>query len=414
MSDVIENGRLNPVRSENRIESLDLLRGIAVLGILIMNIQAYAMVGAAYQNPYVWGDLSGINSLVWIAGYIFASGKFIAIFSMLFGAGIVLIGRKAEKKGKGGLGLHLSRNMWLIFFGCIHAYLLWYGDILFTYGVCSIPVFFMRKLSSRKLLVFGLLLLLGGASMSVMAGLTMDKWPEEARKESVQSWSPDQEKIDEEIAITRGDWGGLVIYRFPKTLSMQTMVLFFYTGWLVTGLMLIGMGLFKWGVFSGERSDAFYKKGFLYSFFPGMALVIWGVIQHFRHDFAYEYSMFQGAQFNYWGAVLVSFSYVCLIVLCHKRGYFRKLADILRTVGRMALSNYLFQTIICVLLFYGGPGLGLFSKIERWGQILVVFAVWLLLVSFSMIWMKNFRFGPFEWIWRSLTYWRTQPLRKEK
>ncbi len=405
--------RLSPVAANERIGSLDLLRGVAVLGILLMNIRAYSMIYASYLNPLAWGDFTGMNKAVWIMNHIFSEGKFIAIFSMLFGAGVVLIGRKAEEKGKGGLGLHLSRNMWLIFFGCIHAYLLWYGDILFTYGVCSIPVFFMRKISPRKLLIIGLLLVLVGSSMFMLAGLTLDTWPPEAKAGIKQDWTPGQEKIDKEISYSRGDWASHVAFRFPKVLSMQTVMLIFYIGWLVTGLMLIGMGLFKWGVFSGERTVNFYKKGFIYSFVPGIALIVSGMVKHFEHDFSFEYSMFLGSQFNYWGAIFISFSYVCLLIFLYKKGYAKRVMEILKTVGRMALSNYLLQTIICVLIFYGPPGFGLFCRVERWEQLLIVLFVWGLLVTFSVWWMKRFRFGPFEWIWRTLTYRKIQPLKKD-
>ena len=141
-----QNNLLSPVSSSDRIVSLDVLRGFAVLGILIMNIQSYSMIGAAYLNPNAFGDLTGLNKWVWILSHIFADSKFITIFSILFGAGIVLFTNKAAEKGRSAAGLHYRRTFWLFVIGLMHAYLLWYGDILVIYALCALFVFLFRRL----------------------------------------------------------------------------------------------------------------------------------------------------------------------------------------------------------------------------------------------------------------------------
>ena len=138
---------------------MDVLRGIAILGILIMNIQSFSMIGAAYINPTAYGDLTGMNKWVWVLSHVFADQKFMTIFSILYGAGIVLITKKAESKERLAVGLHYRRTFWLLVIGLMHAYLLWYGDILVTYGLCALVVFLFRKASPRKLLIIGLLVI---------------------------------------------------------------------------------------------------------------------------------------------------------------------------------------------------------------------------------------------------------------
>lgn len=408
----IQDQRALPVEGKNRIVSLDVLRGLAVLGILIMNIQVYSMTGIAFKNPYAWGDFTGINKAVWLFGHIFAAGKFFGIFSMLFGAGIILITDKAEKKSGKSMGLHFSRNIWLMIIGCVHAYMLWYGDILFAYGLCAIPVFFMRKFSPKTLLIVGLILVMIGSGITVLSGLTIDQWPEESRKSTMERWQPTQDKLQAEIDIKRGSWAGVVAYRYPILIGMQTFGIIFYTGWVVMGMMLIGMALFKWGIVTCERSSSFYLKGFMISFPVSLAVILWGLMKHFENGFSFKYSMMLGAQYNFWGSIVMSFSYICLVMYVYKAGLFKKAVAALQKVGQMALSNYLLQTIICVVIFYGTPGLGLFSRLERWEQAVVVLAVWFVLTLFSVKWMERYRFGPFEWIWRSLTYRKVQPLRK--
>src|SRR5258708_23123865 len=140
------------VAGPERIVPMDVLRGFALLGILVMNIQLFAMVEAAYDNPTAYGDLNGANFLVWLLSHLFADQKFISIFSMLFGAGIVLMWRKAERSGARPARLHYRRMGWLILFGLLHAYLLWYGDILYAYGICGLFVCLFRRKSPRTLI----------------------------------------------------------------------------------------------------------------------------------------------------------------------------------------------------------------------------------------------------------------------
>jgi uncharacterized protein len=402
--------RIGPVGVGERIASIDVLRGFALLGILIMNIQSFSMIEAAYLNPTAYGDLSGLNRWVWTLSHILANEKFISIFSMLFGAGIVLMTGRADAGGIRSGGLHTRRSIWLIVIGLLHAYLLWYGDILFTYGVCALIVFSRRKLPPRKLIIAGLIIFSVAFLLFMFFGISLRFWPEESKAESMQNWLPSEEAISAELAAYRGTWLEQMRARIPAAVALQTLVFLVLEGWRVCGLMLIGMALFKMGVFSAERSKRFYVAMVGIGYAVGLPLAITGVEKNFAAGWAFEYSMFLGSQFNYWGSLFVALGHVGVVMLACSSGLLGRLRRVLAALGRMALTNYLMQTVICVTIFYG-HGLGLFGYVERTHQVLIVFAVWAVQLFYSPIWLRHFRFGPAEWVWRSLTYGRRQPMR---
>jgi uncharacterized protein len=402
--------RIGPVGVGERIASIDVLRGFALLGILIMNIQSFSMIEAAYLNPTAYGDLSGLNRWVWTLSHIVANEKFISIFSMLFGAGIVLMTGRADAGGIRPGGLHTRRSIWLIVMGLLHAYLLWYGDILFTYGVCALIVFSRRKLPPRKLIIAGLIIFSVAFLLFMFFGISLRFWPEESKAESMQNWLPSEEAISAELAAYRGTWLEQMRARIPAAVALQTFVFLVLEGWRVCGLMLIGMALFKMGVFSAERSKRFYVAMVGIGYAVGLPLAITGVEKNFAAGWAFEYSMFLGSQFNYWGSLFVALGHVGVVMLACSSGLLGRLRRVLAALGRMALTNYLMQTVICITVFYG-HGLGLFGYVERKHQVLIVFAVWAVQLFYSPIWLRHFKFGPAEWVWRSLTYGRRQPMR---
>jgi uncharacterized protein len=407
------NTDLAPTAPSERIRSLDVLRGIAVLGILVMNIQSFSMVQAAYINPTASGDLTGLNKWVWILSHVFACEKFMTIFSVLFGAGILLLARRMESKGLSAAGVHYRRTFWLIVIGLIHAYWLWYGDILFTYGVSALLVYLFRKASPRKLLVAGLIVLAVPSLLYLMFGLSIPYWPPEVVESNMATWSPGPEAVAAEVAAYRGGWIKQMDARVPASIFHQTFLILIYYGWRVVGLMMAGMALFKWGVLSAERSNRFYRWAAVVGLGVGLPIVAAGVAVNFAKGWRMEFSMFNGWQFNYWGSLAVAFGYIGLVMLLCRSDLWSGLKGLFADVGRMAFSNYLLQTLICTTLFYG-HGFGLFGRVERTGQILIVVAIWVAVLFFSRLWLRSFRFGPVEWLWRSLTYRRRQPFRLER
>ena len=400
-----------PVTQVERIASIDVLRGFALLGILVMNIQAFAMIEAAYFNPAAYGDLTGANLLVWLCSHAFADQKFMTIFSMLFGAGIVLMAERAESRGLRPAGAHYRRMLWLVLFGILHAHLLWYGDILYLYGMCGLVVYLFRRLRAPWLIVLGLLSLAVVSALFVFFGWSMQFWPEEAMTDMANDWQPPPDEVAEELGIYRGGWLEQMARRVPAALKMETFVFFVWGAWRAAGLMLIGMALYKLGVFGARLSRVVYLGMSAAGLLLGLAIVLYGVSRNLAANWDVSYSQFFGWQFNHWGSLLVSAAWVGLVMLVCRQGALPKLTQALAAVGQMALTNYILQTIICTTIFYG-HGLGLFGHVERVGQMGVVFAVWALQLAISPIWLRHYRFGPLEWLWRSLTYLRFQPMRR--
>lgn len=399
-----------PVTVSERILSLDILRGFAVLGILIMNIQSYSMIGAAYLNPTAYGDLTGVNRWVWILSHVFADMKFMGLFSLLFGAGIVLFTQRAEAKGHDPMRLHYRRTFWLLVFGLLHAYLLWYGDILVSYALCALGVYFFRKHSPKTLLIIGLILVSIGSLLYILFGLSLPFWPDQAIKGNLAYWRPGEAEAAAELAAYRGSWLAQMAYRAPAALIFQTFIFLIHTSWRAGGLMLIGMALYKWRILSARRSHEFYRNLILIGFGLGLPIISVGLLRHFQADWGFKYSMYHGSQFNYWGSLFISMGYVGLLMLLCQHELLDKLKHALAAAGRMAFTNYILQSFICTLLFYG-HGFGLYGQIDRWGQILIVMGIWIVQLVLSPLWLKYFRFGPLEWAWRTLTYGEIQRFR---
>jgi uncharacterized protein len=394
-----------PVAPEERIVSLDVLRGFAVLGILIMNIQSFSMIMSAYVNPTAYGDLTGLNRLVWSLSHIFADHKFMTIFSILYGAGIVLLTRRAEARGERPGSLHYRRTIWLIVFGLLHAYLLWYGDILFKYGICALFAYLFRNLQPRRLLIVGLVIFSVTFFLYLLFGFSVPYWPEEALENSMKMWKPEAATVAEQVGAYQSGWLGQMNQRVTEAIGGQTFLLAVRTFWRVLGLMLVGMALFKWGVLSAERSNRFYMYVLAIGYAVGFPLVIYGLLSNNRAGWEMGYSLFQGQLFNYWGSIFVSMGYIGTVMLvCRSLGRSVILKP-LSAVGRMAFTNYIMQSIICTTIFYG-HGFGMFGRVERTGQILIVFAVWAFQLVVSPLWLRRFRYGPLEWLWRSLSYRR--------
>lgn len=376
-----------------------------------MNIQSFGLIDAKYMNPMAQGEITGVSYFCWWFAHVFFDSKFMAIFSLLFGAGIVLMWERAKAKGQKTTSLHCRRMFWLLIIGLMHAHLLWYGDILVTYALCGMLVYWLCGLKSRWLIPIGFLLLAIGSGISLMTGYAMPFMEQADKLELAAGWVPTTEQIAENLAVHRGSWLQQLPYRSSAALMMETFLFLFLFVWRAGGLMLIGMGLFKLGVFSAERSNRFYSVGALLGFAIGLPLVLIGVHYHNANDWSLEYSFFTGMQFNYWGSIFVSFAYICIVALVYRNGILSWMRNALAAVGQMALTNYLTHTIVCTTIFYG-HGLGWYGYRNRIELVAIVLVIWTLQLILSPIWLDRFRFGPFEWLWRSLTYWKIQPMRR--
>ena len=403
--------RPGPVTAAERIPSLDVLRGVAVLGILLMNIQSFAMVMAAYDNPAAWGDLSGVHGWTWLGSHLLADQKFMTIFSMLFGAGVALMTRRAQRGGGHPAGMHYRRMGWLLVIGLLHAYCLWFGDILVGYALTGMLVYLVRRWPSRVLLVVAVAMLAVPSAIFATAQWSLPYWPDESLAELATSYAPNANWIAIETGALRGSWLEQMPMRAQLAISMQVFVYPIWIFWRVGGLMLLGMVAYRTGVFSAARSGRFYGTMIALGLGLGVPLILLGVHRNVAADWDPTVSMFGGRQWNYWGSLGVAAAWIGLVMLWCRAGVMPRMLGVLAATGRMALTNYLMQTILCTSLFYG-HGLGLFGRLERLEQLAVVVGVWILQLAWSPWWLRRFRFGPLEWAWRSLTYGRRQPMRR--
>lgn len=400
-----------PTVQSERILSLDVLRGFAVLGILVMNIQAFAMIGGAYFNPTAYGDFSGLNYLVWLLSHLLADMKFMGIFSMLFGAGMILMAERLEASGRKPAPIHYRRTFILLLFGLAHAWLIWTGDILYTYAMCGFLVFLFRKRPPKALITLGLISIAVASIISIAAQFSLPYWSAEQLAGQAKFWAPTEPQALHELEAYRGSWGAQNEVRFATAAIMQTGSFLFALSWRAGGLMLVGMGLFKLGVFGAALPARVYRKMILWALVLGLPLSGLGVWYHITTGWELERGFFGGMQFNYWGSLFTMLGWVGIVMLFCQRWSGSWLHRSLASTGQMALTNYLMQTFICTTIFYG-HGFGFFGSVERTGQILIVVGVWAVELLWSPWWLARFRFGPFEWLWRSLTYMKLQPLRR--
>lgn len=401
-----------PIAAPERYRSIDLLRGLAVLGILVMNIQSFAMPFAAYFNPTALGDRGTLDFAIWTASHLFFDQKFMTIFSILFGAGIVIMTSRADERGARVAALHYRRMFWLLVFGLIHAYLIWHGDILVLYAVCGSIVYLFRRLTPTKLLVIGLLVLAIGSLLMIGATFALADAPPEARQEILDFWQPGAALLQQETAAFQGGWVTQLPKRAEYALEMHTFQMWIWGIWRAGGLMLIGMALLKWRVVTGERSTGFYSRLAITGFLIGLPTIAFGVMQMNARQWEAFYSFFLGGMYNYWGSILVSLGWIALLLLAWKSGALDGLGTRLVAVGRTAFSCYILTSLLCTFVFYG-HGLGLFGRVGRPLQLLVTAMVWTVLLIVAPVWLERFRFGPLEWVWRTLTYGERPQMRRE-
>ncbi len=330
--------------------------------------------------------------------------------------------------------------LWLLVIGAIHAYLIWEGDVLFLYAECGLILYLFRNMKPRTLILLGVTfmllivpLVLGfGAAIQGMKAVTArvdaqvkdgetpskldqrihDLWTNSLQKEMRPDPEQQQKKWDEEMAAYRGGYIGIVRHRAFHLLMGQTIGFLLGGFWFAGARMVLGMGLMKLGVFAAERTRRFYTWMTALGYGIGLPLMVFDATELIRHGFKDEYMLQGGIFYNVFGSLVVALGHVGLIMLIVQGGALTWLTRRLAAVGRMALSSYLTHSIVCTTLF-NGYGFGLFGQIHRTGLAGIVLLIWIFQLWISPIWLRHFRFGPAEWLWRSLTYWRIQPMKNE-
>ena len=408
--------------SADRIVTLDTVRGIAVMGILAMNIVAFAMPFSAYMNPAAYGGSEGINLASWLFNAVLIDGKMRGLFSILFGASTLLVIQKAEEAGRGGAGAHYRRMLFLLIFGLIHFYFIWFGDILSLYAMCGILIYVFRKRTPRALTIWAIsflavsFLLVGSfAFTAARAGdpsipIEQRQGMQDARKQIEADTGANSPKIKQDLKTYRGPYSAQLEHRTGE-MGAFPFVSFLVFGWETIGLMLIGMALFKSGYLTGSWEEARYRKWAAWCFglgIPGAAAVALNVI---NSDFDAVTIFGSAVAWSMPFDVLLAIGWAALVILWVKRGDASALGDRVAAAGRMAFTNYLMTSIIMTGVFYGW-GFGLFGDLNRISLWVPVFGMWALMLAWSKPWLERYHYGPLEWLWRSLSRGSLQPLRK--
>lgn len=403
----------------DRIATIDTVRGLAVLGILVMNIMGMGHAGAAYLNPSYTGGLENpVNVGLWALAAIAVDGKMRALFAMLFGASLLLMaeGNPPEKQ----TSRHLARMSVLFLLGLVHGLLLWTGDILLPFALVGLAVWPLRHQPVRRLALFGLLALALQAGIHLafaLQGLTAQAAAAlpNAPADAVEAWNnirsatfTDPEDLARETAMYRGSLADILAVRAEANVFMRFFLLPFVFFLETLGLMLIGMALYRMGFWQGTLDRARYARVAQLAIPIGLAIgaaIAWQMI---RTDFS-AISFYFTEVVRTFSAPLLALGYAAALILVVKSGAAAALVARLAACGRMALTNYLMASILTSLIFTG-VGLGLHSSLSRAETLGVVLAIWALQLAWSKPWLERFRYGPFEWLWRSLARGQRQPM----
>jgi len=404
--------------ASERIVTLDVIRGIAVMGIFSVNVVGMAMLKFAYFYPPAYGFDSVGDHVMWFLNFLLIDGKMRSLFSILFGASMLLVIERAVQAGRSGWRTHYARMAVLLVIGWLHFALLWWGDILTHYAAVGMVAVLLWKLSARTLLIVAAVGFVVHAAPPVyffareIPEYYQAKQPDapaELKKkweERMKELSPSAERLAKDRAEHRTiatRFQSVVPDKIVEPLDLGPL-------WLETiALMLLGMAGYKSGFLTGGWTDRSYRK--VAAIGLGVGLAVYGFLgaRAWIAGFG-PVEMFTATQIAtpIFRPVMATGYAALFILLFRNRSALR---DRLAAVGRTAFSNYLFCTIIGTLLFYGFAG-DLYGKLSRGEAWLLVPPVWALMLLWSKPWLDRFNYGPFEWLWRSLARLQVQPMRR--
>ena len=430
----ISSSHLTPLEATDRIQSLDVMRGIVLFGILLMNINGYGLY-LAYSDPTVSGGSAGLNLYTWMTTNLFFEGTMRALFSLLFGVGMFIFLDRLVKKGAGinAADIYFRRITWLLIFGLIHGYLLlWVGEILYQYALMGFLVYSFRSMAPRKLILTAIILFCIGTTWNYFDYKFAVKLVENASL--AETYEAEGKKLTKELKEAKSEWEGILAKRSeeatteavekmnqgyfgvvahlaPTNFEFDTVWPYRNDLWDVLSMMLIGIALFRWNVLSAEKSLKFYGLMALTGYTIGLAINYYEM--KIVLDGNFSFLSFRESEITYyWGRVFVAMGHIAMIMIFCKSNFLNWLKSRLASVGKMALTNYMMHSVICMIVFTG-VGFGLFNKLERHELLYVVFSIWIFQLILSPIWLTYFQYGPMEWLWRNLSYQKVHPIRKE-
>ena len=382
---------------------MDAVRGFAVCGILLMNIVVLGQPAGAYQDPTYVSTPPPADMAVWLFNYVFADGKMRALFTMLFGASTALIAERVAASGAIPEEVHFRRMFWLFVIGMMHAWLVWYGDILVQYAAAGAIGFFLWRLQPRMLWLFFLLMI--GLQLFQYWGLHL----EASRPFPPGAGDAAAAALRREIANYRGDYSQALAERAPMTLYFQRVLLPRYLPELL-GFMAFGIALYRNGFLTGAWPGSAYRKTIALGYLVAAPLTLplaWLLV---TRDFPSNLGpLAEGASMLL--RPFIAMAHAAAVIMLLKSGKLGWLTERLEAAGRMAFSNYVGTSLVTTTLFYG-YGFGLFARLSRAELYWVVLGVWVLILLWSKPWLQRYRYGPLEWLWRSLAQGEWQPMRR--
>lgn len=429
---VTAHNTVGPVAEKERIMALDVIRGIALFGILLINI-----VGFGYPYGVSEFTASPLSLWSWIITSTFFEGTQRSLFSFLFGAGVILLTTRMEERGSGVLvaDIYYRRTIWLIIIGMFHAYVLLRGggDILYRYGVAALFLFPLRKLAPKYLFAIGVVGLLIIAAQNTYEASERVKLHAnyvdaqqilasggeltDPQQEAIDDWDermerafPTTKMLQKRIEEHTGNYWEIFLVRAPQTVEEQSKDLYRWDFLDVFAIMVFGMALMKLGVMTLRQPSRVYWLMVIAGYGIGLPVSLWETTLLISNDYDLLSRAATWPSYDL-GRVANATGHLGLLLLFCRSGRLKKLQENLAAVGRMALTNYVAQSVICITVFWG-VGFRLYGDLERYELYYVVFAIWVFQLITSPIWLRYYKFGPIEWLWRSLTYMKMQPMRR--
>lgn len=417
--------------ADKRIEALDFVRGVALCGILLMNITGFGLPDA-YNNPANSGGATGANLWAWIITQVGFEGTQRALFSMLFGASTILLVSRLERSGRtDAADIYYRRNLWLIGFGMVNAFIfLWYGDILYAYGLTALFLYPFRSMAPKWLIVIGVAGFIAGAAwngydtvrllhkhdayVEAVAARDAHRTLTQKQQDAIAAWGAAREEVKsspEEVgqSIARHNQGYAVIFWRVADANAEIQSWYMYRYFFdIFSMMLIGMALFKRGVLTNERPARLYWAMLIGGYAVGITVNVLETRWILDHQFSAL--AFAQANISYdLGRLAMTIGHLGALLLFVRSGALGWVRRAFAAVGQMAVTNYLTHSVVCGIFF---TGLGFYGQLERYQLYYAVFIIWAVQLVVSPLWLKHYRFGPVEWLWRSLTYLKRQPMRR--
>jgi len=393
-----------PVAPNERIATLDVLRGFALFGILLMNLETF---NGPLELSFTGIDQhwQGIDRWADAFVYIFVQGKFFTLFSLLFGVGFAVMAQRAEAAGRDFTRFYLRRSCGLLVIGLLHALLLWSGDVLLSYALLSFVLLAFREAPRSWLPVLGVASYLVPVGLMLLLGLLMQFVAADAAAGMAADAAASIER--QRQAYGHGGYGQALVQRLRDTgVALSALLL---VGPQVGGMFLIGSWFARSGAIArpGEHVRLWAVLRWL-ALPAGLAVMLLSV---------YTLPYIAPGRYDLPVGIASALTSVAGLLMClGYLGWGVRLADGLRwlaPVGRMALSNYLLQSLVCTLVFYG-YGLGWYEQMARAWQLVFAVVLFALQVLLSRLWLQHFSFGPVEWLWRAVTYLQMPPMRRQR